>query len=133
MDATGYADWMIEDRQNASAAKCVAVGVMSATHSVLVMPATGAAVGAALEAVRRELLDRCLGRSDAIELVRSALVAAGETNFNVAADPWGPQAAPINEMARYQAHVAAECTVLVSGLGRDESGKATYYLWRNWP
>jgi hypothetical protein len=106
---------------------------VSETHSIILFPVPGEAVNDALARVRQELLDRCLGRSEAIDLLRSALLAAGAADFDIAADPWGRKGGPSNQIDLYRAHVAAGCTVLVGGFVLDETGKFTYSLWRNWP
>ncbi len=128
MDALGYADWAIESRPGVADARCVAAGVMTSTHAVLLFPAPGRDVLEALDGVAKELMLRCLGRNDAIELVSSVLTSLGVSGFSVRADPWGPQSAPIDQYDAYLAHVDAGCFVY-AGIqdGRNVD------LWGRWP
>lgn len=128
MDELGYADWEIEERPGAPDARCVTAGVLTSHHVVMLFPAPGRDVLVALEEVADELLRQCLGRNDAIELVSSVFTSLGVTDFSVRADPWGPQAAPIDQIDAYRAHVEAGCYVY-AGI---QDGRSVD-LWGRWP
>ncbi len=128
MDALGYVDWAIESRPGVADARCVAAGVMSSLHAVLLLPAPGRDVLEALDGVANELMLRCLGRSEAIELVSSVLISLGVSDFSVRADPWGPQVAPLDQIDAYRAHVEAGCFVY----GGIQDGR-NVDLWGRWP
>lgn len=128
LDALGYADWEIELRGGAAEARCVAAGLVTPEHVVILLPGAGRDVAKAMERVAEELMRRCLGRNDATELVSSVLTSLGVTDFSVRADPWGPQAGPIDQIDAYRSHVDAGCFVYV-GIqdGRNVD------LWGRWP
>lgn len=128
LDALGYADWEIESRPGAEHARCVAGGLLTPEHVVILLPAAGREVAEAVAGVWDELMRRCLGKDEATQLVSSVLTSLGETDFSVRADPWGPQAGPIDQIEAVRSHVAAGCFVY-SGMGRDADGHANYYLW----
>jgi hypothetical protein len=133
LDELGKADWTIADRPGVGGGTgCTFPGVIVTLHEVALFPGAGAELAGATERLARELLDTCLNRSDAMALLSSVLVAHGVTDFNISADPWGPQGGPIDQIEAYRAHVAAGCFVYV-GSGGNENGKPQYYLWGNWP
>lgn len=66
-------------------------GIVGPPLPWLLMVARNAAIRA-MDAVRQELMGRCLGRDDAIELVRSALVSIGVVDtWRFRAGARGPQ------------------------------------------
>ena len=129
----GYADWVVTPRPGADTASCVFPGVVSPLHEVALFPGAGQQLADALDGVRQALEDGCLNRSQAFALVRSVVESVGtERDFTVSADPWGPTGGPVDKIDVYRQHVAAGCFVYV-GLGRDDSGRANFYLWGPWP
>lgn len=129
----GYAGWAVTPRPGADTAACVFPGVVSPLHEVALFPGAGQQLADALDGVRQALEDQCLNRSQAFGLVRSVVESVGtERDFTVSADPWGPTGGPIDKIDFYRQHVAAGCFVYV-GLGRDDSGRADFYLWGPWP
>ena len=113
LDSLGYDDWTIGNRAGAASARCVSTAVDGRHHEVMLLPATGGDLIAALDVVRAELLDRCLGREDAIRLVRSVLVSMRLTDeWQVRAKSGGPQGAPADQWDAYKKHVADGCFVL---------------------
>lgn len=95
---------------------------------MLLLPAPGRDVLEALDGVANELMLRCLGRSEAIELAPSVLTSLGVSDFSVRADPWGPQVAPLDQIDAYRAHVEANCFVY----GGIQDGR-NVNLWGRWP
>jgi hypothetical protein len=133
LDELGKADWTIADRPGVGGGTgCTFPGVIATLREVALFPGAGAELSAATERLAQELLDRCLNRSDAMALLSSVLVANGVTDFDMSADPWGPQGGPIDQIEAYKAHVAAGCFVYV-GSGHNADGKPQFYLWGNWP
>lgn len=132
LDALGFSDWTIAVRNNYAQARCLGAAPVGDSHEVLLIPSMGGGVAAALEQVKDGLLQRCLGRDEATAFVRSALNDLGVTDFDVRADPWGPQMAPIDQVDAYRSHVAAGCFVW-SGAQFDQNGRYTYHLWGPWP
>lgn len=128
LDALGYADWEIESRTGAAEARCVAPGLLTSQHVVMLFPAPGRDVLGALDGVADELMRDCVSRSEAIALVSSVLASLGVSDFSVRADPWGPQAAPLDQIEAYQSHVAAGCFVY-AGI---QNGR-NVDLWGRWP
>lgn len=127
LDALGYADWGIESRPGADTARCVGAGVDGGHHSVILIPGAGQALSETLQATGEEMLRQCFNRDEAIAFLSSVLTAAGETDFSI--DPSsGIKGGPLDQIDAYYEHVAAGCYVYV-GVGRDEAGRATYYLW----
>jgi len=129
LDAIGYAGWTIESQSGADSARCVGAGVIGAHHVVALFPGTGQALADALEAAGDELLRQCLNREEAIAFLSSVVTAAGETDFTIHADPLGPEGAPTDQYEAYERHAAEGCYVRVPMVGRDEEGRAMYYLW----
>ena len=123
LDALGYAGWGIESWSGADDARCVGAGVIGDHHVVALFPGTGQELADALEAAGDELLRQCLDRDEAIAYLSSVITAAGETEFTVEADPWGPEGAPTDQYEAYERHAAEGCYVRVPMVGRDEDGR----------
>jgi hypothetical protein len=133
LNELGKADWTIANRPGVGGGTgCTFPGVIAPLHEVALFPGAGAELSAAIETLAQELLDTCLKRSDAMALLSSVLVAHGVTEFDISADPWGPQGGPMDQIEAYEAHVADGCFVYV-GSGGNAEGKPQYYLWGNWP
>lgn len=132
LDEMGYDDWTIESRSGAESARCVS-SFLVPHHAVVLIRGIGPDTAEAMEAVADELLRQCLGRADAMQLVSSALSSAGETDFVVRADPWGPQGAPIDKIDAYRDHLAAGCYVYVGAPTREDDGTMIHDLWGPWP
>lgn len=126
LDALGYAGWEIESSGAVEHARCVAAGLVTTEHLVILLPAAGRDVAEAVAGVREELMRRCLGKDEATQLISSVLTSLGVTDFSVRAA--GPQGAPIGQEEAVRSHVAAGCFVY-SGMGWDADGHANYYLW----
>lgn len=95
---------------------CVAAGVDPDARRVVLIPALRPDVAEVMGGVRRELMDRCLGKEEAIAFVASALRSLGVQDFSVATD--GPVAGPVGGEQALREHLAADCFVY-SGSGHD--------------
>jgi hypothetical protein len=126
LDGLGYANWGIESRPGADQARCVYAGYLSPERVVLLFPHPGGDVVQALQPVWDAMLERCIGRAEARELISSVLASFGITEFRIRTD--GPRAAPIGRSGEYAARAAAGCH-LYSSMGSDEDGTTTIHLW----
>lgn len=128
LSALGLADWTIRlDRQSLAAAECVGFGPIGDTHQVMLMPNMGARVNEAWEGLKVELLARCLDRTQALDLLRTTLEAAGVRDPSVAVV--GVRITPSDEQEKqaYLKHVADGC-VVVSDAQSDQNGRYTWSL-----
>jgi hypothetical protein len=129
----GYDGWTVAPRPGAATAPCVLPGVVSPLHEVALFPTGGKKLADALQQVAGVLEDQCLNRAQAFSLVSSTVKSIGTVpDFNISADPWGPQGGPIDKIQFYEEHVHAGCFVY-AGMGGDANGKAEFYLWGPWP
>lgn len=126
LGALGLTDWQIESRPGAEEGPCVYAGYLTPQHLVLLFPYVGRDVVEAIGAVGDEMLERCMGRDEAFDLLSSVLASLGIRNFSIRTD--GPQAAPIGKTEEYRQRIAAGC-YLYSGSGSDAEGRPVYYLW----
>ncbi len=125
----GYEGWDVERTQAARNARCVATAVESEHHAIWLLPGRSRAEAEVTESLKVELMARCLGRKDALELVRSALASVGVTDIEIRADPGGPQAFPVDQEDAWKQHVAQGCFVLSPVVAWDENGHKTLYVW----
>jgi hypothetical protein len=129
----GYDGWTVAPRPGADTATCVLPGVVSPLHEVALFPSTGKELADALHQVAGVLEDQCLNRAQAFSLVSSTVKSIGTlADFDISADPWGPQGGPIDKIEFYQQHVHDGCFVY-AGMGGDANGKFEFYLWGPWP
>jgi len=126
--ALGLTDWTIRlDRESLAAAHCVGWVPLASTHQVMLMPNMGARVNEALEALKVDLLDRCLNRTQAIDLLRATLESAGVSQPSVAVVGVRITPADDQERERYLRHVADGCVVF-SDAQSDQNGRYTWSL-----
>jgi hypothetical protein len=59
------------------------------------------------------------------------MTSLGIRDFDVRADPWGPQAMPVERLNVTVEHVNAGC--YVSAGVQQEHGRSVVYLWGRWP
>jgi hypothetical protein len=124
LDDLGFADWAIEARGGGiDEARCIYAYYDAQLHAVLLLPWPGRDGLAALDGVRETLLERCLGRTDAIDLMSTTLKSLGMTNFDVRV-----RQVPTGQLGVNRKHVAAGCFVLASGNGW-EGGRLVYWLF----
>ncbi len=123
--ALGYSDWVIEPRPGAEPDRCVVAGFVSTRKQVVLLPASGPTVSAAMEGVAATLMSECLGKEEATDLVTSVLSGIGETDFTISTD--GPLAYPLGQGDAVQSHIASGCFVY-STTGWDASGRPVYYI-----
>lgn len=126
LDDLGLANWNIRHLESLTGARCTMFGASAETREVVLIGRSDPGVPDAMERVGDQLLAECLDRSQATELVTTALANLGITDVVVSVD--GPRAAPIDKHEEYQQHVANGCFVYGS-IGRDESGRLVVYLW----
>lgn len=134
LDALGLADWTIRIGDNVREASCVSFGVSGQTHQVILFPSMGARVNSALEALKVDLLSRCLGTADALELLRTTLESAGIANprvdvrgvHDVFGPPVGVPGPPDGPEAKaYLQHIADGCVVF----GDAQTDNVGRYTW----
>jgi hypothetical protein len=93
----------------------------------MLVPNMGDRVNRALEALKVDLLTRCLARTQAVDLLRSTLQAAGVPDPQVAVV--GVRITPASEPEKqaYLKHVADGCVVF-SDAQSDQTGRYTWSL-----
>jgi hypothetical protein len=119
----GFDEWQVTSRAEES--DCVAGGLDPSTSTIILFTVQGPGVTEAMNGVRADLMDRCLGRTEAIEYISSVLQSAGVEDFEVRTD--GPFAFPLADQDAVRAHVADGCYVY-SLSGHSAGGTPTYYL-----
>ncbi|MEX2546400.1 MAG: hypothetical protein WD830_01265, partial [Chloroflexota bacterium] len=136
LDALGLADWTIRVGDITRESPCVSAGVSGQTHEVVLIPAMGPRINAALEALKVDLLSRCLGPGDALELLRTTLETAGIANpgvivrgvHDVLGPPVGVPGPPDGAQAKaYLQHIADGCVVFGDAQW-DQDGRYTWSL-----
>lgn len=125
LDGSGHADWTVTMDPGVTLDDCVAPTIDASTEQIRLSPALRPEVRGALERVADELLERCLGREDAAELVSSTLAGLGETEWELRSD--GPIGGPIDRLEEIERHVAAGCFIY-SGTGLTPDGHRLYFI-----
>ena len=138
LDRLGLPDWSIRRSSYGEGAACVSFSAAADARIVVLSGALavaereGGPVGDALERFGQDLLDRCLDRDEATDLLTKTLNDLGATNFSVRADPWGPKGGPSGQEEAYRRHVESGCFVYV-GRQLQDGGRTVYELWGPWP
>jgi hypothetical protein len=123
LSALGLDGWVIRlDRTSLAQAPCVGAAVFGDTSEVLLAPSLGTQINNAKETVAADLLSSCLDRTQATELLRTTLEAAGLNDPTIVVG--GIRAVPAQASA-YLEHVANGCVVF-SDTQADDQG---YYTW----
>jgi hypothetical protein len=124
LDALGLSSWTIRADDRISQARCVTGAPIGDDQEILLVASMGGDVAKALDGVSATLLDQCLGRDDAVALVRSTLAGLGVVDPKVEAT--GVRQVPVGSVGEaYLAHVDAGCYVY-GGAQFDEVGR---YKW----
>ncbi|MGZ4150308.1 MAG: hypothetical protein ACXVQJ_09735 [Actinomycetota bacterium] len=123
--ALGYNDWVIESRPGAESDRCVVAGFVVTKKQVVLLPASGPTVSAAIQGVAATLMSECLSKDDAIALVTSVLSGIGQTDFTISTD--GPVGYPLGQQDAVRSHIASGC-VVYSATGWDANGRPVYYI-----
>jgi hypothetical protein len=124
-----YKDWTIRRLEGADSSRCVSFAIISEEHSVLILPGIGSSAATLLDSLRGELMAKCLGRDEAVALVRTALAGIGRDDIQIRAGSDLAVALPADAAAAWKQHVAQGCYVLSGGTTGDSSGRTTIYLW----
>jgi hypothetical protein len=132
MDTAGYPTWTLELEQGADRARCVAAGVITMFHAVRLFPIAGRDVAEAMEWLSEQLTTQCLNRAEAIQLASSVMHSLGISEFEVRADPWGPQAVPLDKPGGQEAYIAHAEKCFVYSTVQQENGHSVIYLWGPW-
>ena len=134
LERLGLSHWSIRPNPGAAESRCVAAAVSAETMEIILLAAIHPNVVSAMEQVRGQLVDGCFDRAQAVAHVERALTEAGIVDFVVSTDPLAPRAAPMDQIAVYEQHVAAGCFVYGSTqVAQDGSGRLVVYLWGPWP
>lgn len=128
LDALNLRDWTIRVDGRVGEARCVGGAAIGDSHEVLLIPSMGGEVAKTLDAVSADLMRRCLGRSDAIELIRSTLTNLGVTDPKVEAG--GIRGIPLEYADGYAQHVADGCYIY-GGARFDDVGRYTWFVSGN--
>jgi hypothetical protein len=128
LDALGLRDWTIRVDGRVREARCVGGAAIGDSHEVLLTPSMGGDVAKALDALSSDLMRRCLGRSEAIELIRSTLTGLGVSYPKVEAG--GIRGVPLEYGDAYVRHVADGCYVY-GGAQFDDVGRYTWFVSGN--
>ncbi len=128
LDALGLRDWTIRVDGRVREARCVDGAPIGDSHEVLLLASMGGDVARALDAISADLMRRCLGRSEAIDLIRSTLTGLGVTDPKVEAG--GIRGIPLEYGDAYVRHVADGCYVY-GGAKFDEVGRYTWFVSGN--
>lgn len=126
LDQFGYREWRIRWDVGVSADDgCVGATLVTPDLEIRLIQALHPNVIAALDEVRAELYEKCLGQEDAIALVQSTLRALGETDADV--QTGGPVAWPLDRREEIESHVEAGCFIY-STIGYTAEGHRIYYV-----
>jgi hypothetical protein len=126
LDALGLSDWTIRADDRIKEARCVTGAPIGDDHEILLVASMGGDVAAALDGVSANLLDECLGRDEAVALIRSTLTALGVSDPKVEAT--GVRQVPVGSAGdAYVAHIDAGCYVY-GGARFDDVGRYTWYV-----
>ena len=121
----GYSDWRITRATNADATGCATASLRSSQRIIQIEPALRPEVRVALEHLADQMVDRCLTRSEAVELVTTTLDNVGETNWTLRTD--GPRGGPANRQEEIRRRLEAGC-FLYGGMGWNEDGSRVYLI-----
>jgi len=121
----GLTDWSVAATAGASGESCVAAGFVATERRIVLVPASGPTVSAAMEGVAATLMNECLGKDQATELMSSVLTGIGQTSFTISTD--GPLAYPEGQEEAVRAHIASGCFVY-SATGWGPDGQPIYYI-----
>lgn len=126
LDALGLSSWTIRADDRINQARCVTAAPIGDTQEILLVASMGGDVAAALDGLSARLLDQCLGRDEAVALVRSTLVSLGVQDPKVEAT--GVRGLPVGSAGdAYLAHIDAGCYVY-GGAQFDNVGRYTWYV-----
>lgn len=123
LDAAGLGTWEVVPGQGTG--DCVTAGVDPTKQQVVLIPAIPPKVAGAMEGVRRELMDRCLEKDEAIAFVSSLLESLGVEDWSITTD--GPVGGPEGSEQALREHIAAGCFVY-TGSGHDGDGRPFFNL-----
>lgn len=121
----GLEHWTVTWAVGAKPDGCVGYSVAPAQESISLLPKISPEVHRALDALREDLLARCLTEEQATRRLESVLERLGETEFLVRTD--GPVVAPSERMAEVRRHVEAGCFIY-STIGATGDGVRIYFL-----
>jgi hypothetical protein len=126
LDALGLSSWTIRVDDRIKEARCVTGAPIGDEQEILLVASMGGDLAAALDGVSAKLLDQCLGRDEAVTLVRSTLTAHGVPDHKVEAT--GVRQVPVGSAGdAYLAHIDAGCYVY-GGAQFDDVGRYTWYV-----
>jgi hypothetical protein len=126
----GYEGWSVLRRTTVRDDDCVTASIDSESHAVWLIPGVSGSEHEIIEAVRAELLERCLGRDAAFELVRSALDSVGSEDVSIGYTNDPGTVGNGRQSTRVRQYVADGCYVLLGGVRWfDAEGRSTIYLW----
>lgn len=126
LDALGLLDWTIRADDRIKEARCVTGAPIGDTKEILLIASMGGDVATALDGASADLLDRCLGRDDAVALVRSTLMGLGVPDPSI--QTTGIRQIPVGAAGdAYVAHVRAGCYVY-GGTQFDDVGRYTWFV-----
>ena len=127
LDALGYKDWTIETRDGAENAQCVG-GAGSGLRTIYLIPSMGGPVGTAMEALRADLMTRCLNHEDAAALVSSTLTRLGARGWTIATDT--REEVSLDQEQAFEKHLAAGCWVYTRSESHPDGGRTFYITGR---
>lgn len=125
LDAAGRFDWHVTQDASAEATGCVSAVVVADEREIRLTVALRPEVRQALRRLTNLLLDDCLTRTEAIELVNETLGAVGETGYELRTD--GPRTGP-HERADDIAHHMAQGCYMYGGVGFKPDGGRVYLI-----
>lgn len=123
--ALGLSDWTIRADGRYRESPCVGAAPIGDSHEVLLTPSMGGPVATALDVVAADLLRRCLGRDEAVDLLRTTLVGLGIDDPRV--EVGGIRGIPLEGGDAYVQHVEDGC-IVYGGAQFDNVGRYTWYL-----
>jgi len=121
----GLSDWSVAATAGVSGESCVAAGFVATERRIVLVPVSGPTVSTAMEGVAATLMNECLGKDQATELISSVLTGIGQTSFTISTD--GPLAYPEEQEEAVRAHIASGCFVY-SATGWGPDGQPIYYI-----
>lgn len=124
LDRLGHDHWSVRWGPGIAPESCVTAALDSVQSEVRLGLGIAPRTQAVLERVREQLLETCVSREEAIELVRAALETAGVVDPDVRAG--GPVGGPVDRLQEIQEHVESGCYIYSTASLTAEGGRIYY-------
>lgn len=125
LDALGLSSWTIRDDGRTAKSPCVGAGPAGDIQDVLLTPSMGGATAAALDVLEARLIKECVGRDEAVSVLRATLLANGIADPRI--EVTGIRSVPVEGADAYVKHVKDGCYVYGHAQADEQNGGT--YTW----